>query len=326
LPKQAEPIEKELCSMKYIFGPVSSKRLGQSLGVDLLPSKSCTWNCVYCQLGRTKEYVTERREFFPKEEILAEILETVRSGKPIDWITFVGSGETTLYNGLGWLIAEVKKATAIPVAVITNGSLFYLPEVREELLDADAVLPSLNAGSAELFERIGRPAPGFTFERHVEGLRLFRQEYKKRYWVEVMLIAGLNDSEDELKNMADILTGVRPDMIHLVLPTRPAPENVVGIPDEDRIRRAVFILSAAAPVLHPAKGEMQLDSVDDLLDTVTGIASRHPLQEREIETALGNLFNCDETRIGETMKELFSSGRFERVQQGSELYWIIRLS
>jgi len=132
--------------MKYVFGPVSSKRLGQSLGVDLLPSKSCTWNCIYCQLGRTKEYVTERREFYPKEEILAEILETVASGKPIDWITFVGSGETTLYKGLGWLIDEVKRATEIPVAVITNGSLLSDPEVRRELFEADAVLPSLNAG------------------------------------------------------------------------------------------------------------------------------------------------------------------------------------
>jgi len=312
--------------MKHVFGPVSSKRLGQSLGVDLLPSKSCTWNCIYCQLGRTQQFVTERREFFPKEEILAEILETVRSGKPIDWITFVGSGETTLYCGLGWLIAEVKKTTVIPVAVITNGSLFYLPEVREELLEADAVLPSLNAGSEELFERLDRPAPGFTFEHHIEGLRLFRQEFKGKLWVEVMLIAGLNDSEEALKDMADVLTGIRPDMIHLVLPTRPTPENVAVIPDEDRIRRAVFILSAAAPVLHPSKGAMALGSADNLLDTVAGIASRHPLEERELEAALGNLFNRDEARIRETMDELFSSGRFERVQQGGELYWIIKLS
>ncbi|HHE08223.1 MAG TPA: radical SAM protein, partial [Chlorobaculum parvum] len=199
--------------MNYVFGPVSSKRLGQSLGVDLLPSKSCTWNCIYCQLGRTKEYVTERREFYPKEEILAEILETVASGKPIDWITFVGSGETTLYKGLGWLISEVKKATEIPVAVITNGSLLYLSEVRRELLEADAVLPSLNAGSAELFERIDRPAPGFTFERHVEGLRLFRQEYRGKLWIEAMLIKGVNDSDEAFGELAAVLSEIKPDMI-----------------------------------------------------------------------------------------------------------------
>ncbi|TNJ38391.1 radical SAM protein [Chlorobaculum thiosulfatiphilum] len=310
--------------MNYVFGPVSSKRLGQSLGVDLLPSKSCTWNCVYCQLGRTKEYVTERREFFPKEDILAEILDAVSSGKKIDWITFVGSGETTLYKGLDWLIAEVKKATEIPVAVITNGSLLCLPEVRKELLEADAVLPSLNAGSAELFERIDRPASGFTFEKHVEGLRLLRQEYRGKLWVEVMLIRGLNDSEAALNDMAAVLAEIRPDMIHLVLPTRPAPESMVGIPDEELVQRAVFILSAAAPVLHPAKGEMNLGSAENLLDTVAAIASRHPVQERELETALGKLFDGDAAKIREALDSLFASGRFDKVRQGEELYWIVK--
>jgi wyosine [tRNA(Phe)-imidazoG37] synthetase (radical SAM superfamily) len=310
--------------MNYVFGPVCSKRLGQSLGVDLLPSKSCTWNCVYCQLGRTKEYVTERREFYPKEEILAEILDTVASGKPIDWITFVGSGETTLYKGLDWLIAEVKKKTTIPVAVITNGSLFCDAEVRRELLEADAVLPSLNAGSEELFERIDRPAPGFSFEKHIEGLRGFRQEYGGKLWVEVMLIKGLNDSEEALKEMAAVLVEIRPDMIHLVLPTRPAPESVVGIPDEEMIQRAVFILSVAAPVLHPAKGEMNLGSADDLLDTISGIATRHPVQERELEAALGKLLAGDAAKISESLEALLASGRFEKVLQGGELYWIIK--
>jgi len=310
--------------MKYVFGPVSSKRLGQSLGVDLLPSKSCTWNCIYCQLGRTKEYVTERREFYPKEEILAEILETVASGKPIDWITFVGSGETTLYKGLGWLIDEVKRATEIPVAVITNGSLLSDPEVRRELFEADAVLPSLNAGSAELFERIDRPAPGFTFEKHVEGLRLFSEEYRGKLWVEVMLIAGLNDSEKALKEMAAVLAEIHPDMIHLVMPTRPAPESIVGIPDEELVQRAVFILSSAAPVLNPAKGEMNLGSAENLLETLSGIASRHPVQERELEAALGKLFDGDAAKIHEAMGELLASGRFEKVHQGGELYWIFK--
>ncbi len=310
--------------MNYVFGPVSSKRLGQSLGVDLLPSKSCTWNCIYCQLGRTKEYVTERREFFPKDAILAEILETVASGKPIDWITFVGSGETTLYKGLGWLISEVKKVTEIPVAVITNGSLLSDLEVRQELLQADTVLPSLNAGSPELFERIDRPAPGFTFEKHVEGLRLFRQEYSGKLWIEVMLIKGVNDSEEALEELAAVLLEVKPDMIHLVLPTRPAPGSSAIMPDAERVRRAVFILSAAAPVLNPAKGEMMLGSADNLLETVSGIAARHPLQEEELQAALEKLFIGDAAKVEESMLALFSSGRFEKVRQGGRLYWIIK--
>ncbi|NTU53861.1 MAG: radical SAM protein [Chlorobiaceae bacterium] len=310
--------------MKHVFGPISSKRLGQSLGVDLLPSKSCTWNCVYCQLGRTQRFVTERCEFFPKEEILAEILQAVETREKIDWITFVGSGETTLYKGLDWLIGRVKQLATIPVAVITNGSLLSLPEVRRELLEADAVLPSFNAGSAELFERIDRPAPGFGFERHVEGLRQFREEYSGKLWIEVMLIAGMNDSEGALRDMAAVLSTIRPEMIHLVLPTRPAPEGFVAVPDEDRIRRAVFILSAAAPVVHPAKGEMALDSADNLLETVSEIAVRHPLQERELEAALGKLFDGDHSKVHEAIAGLLSSGRFEKVHQGDDLYWIIK--
>jgi wyosine [tRNA(Phe)-imidazoG37] synthetase (radical SAM superfamily) len=310
--------------MTHVFGPVSSKRLGQSLGVDLLPSKSCTWNCVYCQLGRTREFVSERCEFYPKEEILTEILQTVETQKSIDWITFVGSGETTLYKGIGWLVREVKKATSIPVAVITNGSLLHLPEVREELLEADAVLPSLNAGSKSLFDRIDRPAPGFSFEQHLEGLRLFRQEYSGQLWVEVMLIAGLNDTDEALADLASALADIHPDMVHLVLPTRPAPDGFVGMPDEDRIQRAVFILSRSAPVVHPAKGEMELGNVENLLETVTKITIRHPLQEQELKTALGRLFPDMPTKVHEAMEAMFSSGRFEKVRQGEEFYWVIK--
>ncbi|NTU57836.1 MAG: radical SAM protein [Chlorobiaceae bacterium] len=310
--------------MKHVFGPISSKRLGQSLGVDLLPSKSCTWNCIYCQLGRTKQFVSERSEFYPKEEIVEEILQAVEAQKGIDWITFVGSGETTLYKGIGWIVRELKRSTAIPVAVITNGSLLHLPEVREELLETDAVLPSLNAGSEALFDRIDRPAPGFTFQQHIEGLRRFRQEYSGKLWVEVMLIAGLNDTDEALADLADVLADIRPDTVHLVLPTRPAAEGSVSMPDGDRIRRAVFILSKAAPVVHPAKGEMELGSTENLLETVTRIAVRHPLQERELEAALGKLFPGGQPRVQEEMASMFSTGRFEKVCQGGELYWVIK--
>jgi len=139
-----------------------------------------------------------------------------------------------------------------------------------------------------------------------------------------MLIAGLNDSEKALKEMAAVLAEIHPDMIHLVMPTRPAPESIVGIPDEELVQRAVFILSSAAPVLNPAKGEMNLGSAENLLETLSGIASRHPVQERELEAALGKLFDGDAAKIHEAMGELLASGRFEKVHQGGELYWIFK--
>ncbi len=310
--------------MKYVFGPVSSKRLGQSLGVDLLPPKSCTWNCIYCQLGRTKRYTTVRQEFFPKEEVLEEIVEALDSGVPIDWITLVGSGETTLYKGIGWLVHEIRQRTDIPVAVITNGSLLHLAEVRQELLEADAVLPSLNAGSADLYEKIDRPAPGFDFLSHIRGLMQFRKEYKGKIWVEVMLIAGLNDTEEALEDLADVLSGIEPDMVHLVVPSRPAPESFVAVPDDDRVRQAVFVLSKVAPLTHPVKGTMNLRGVPDFLEAVSAIAVRHPIQERELEQALQDCFPDDPARVRELMESMFASGRFEKLVQGSEAYWVMK--
>ena len=310
--------------MKYIFGPVSSKRLGQSLGVDLLPPKSCTWNCVYCQLGKTRKFVTERQEFFPREEILEEIREAIAANSSLDWITFVGSGETMLYTGIGWLIREVKKLTTTPVAVITNGSLFYLPEVREELLQADAVLPSLNAGSDALHVQIDHPAAGLTFRQHVDGLVAFRREYKGRLWIEVMLLGGINDSDEALYELAAVLKEINPDMVHLVLPTRPSPEQEVHIPSEERIDRAIAIISTVTTVVHPVKGSMDLRSAPDMLHAVSNIVSRHPVQQRELQKAIADCFPGENEKVVAIMQDMLATGRFKLVEHEGEPYWVIK--
>jgi len=308
--------------MKYIFGPVSSKRLGQSLGVDLLPPKSCTWNCVYCQLGKTKKFITERQEFFPREEILEEIQEAITANSSLDWITFVGSGETMLYKGIGWLIGEVKKFTTTPVAVITNGSLLYLPEVRKELLSADAVLPSLNAGSEALHRQIDRPAAGLTFRQHVEGLVAFRREYKGRLWIEVMLLGGINDSDEALHELAAVLKEIDPDMVHLVLPTRPAPEQEVHLPSEERIEQAIAILSEVTTVVHPVKGTMDLRSAPDMLQAVTAIVSRHPVQQHELEKAIVDCFPGESDKVSSFMQDMLATGMFKLVDHDGDPYWV----
>ncbi len=179
--------------MDYVFGPVPSRRLGQYLEIDPLPHKTCNWNCVYCQLGRSRPMVFERKAFFPLKDILAEVQLTLANHSPgeIDWITLVGSGETTLYARIGKLIREVKALTNLPIAVITNGSLLYLPGVRQALTAADAVLPSLDAGNHQLYRKINRPHPSATFDRLLEGLIAFRNEYQGNLWIEVMLVRDL---------------------------------------------------------------------------------------------------------------------------------------
>ena len=309
--------------MKYVFGPVSSKRLGQSLGVDLLPPKSCTWNCLYCQLGKTRNFVTERQEFFPREEILDEIRQALTVNKGLDWITFVGSGETMLYQGIGWLVAEVKKLTAVPVAIITNGSLFYQPEVREELLQADAVLPSVNAGSESLSLQIDRPAGGLTFRQHVEGLVAFRKEYKGRLWIEVMLLGGINDSDEALHDLAAVVKEINPDMVHLVLPTRPAPEQKICLPSDERIERAIAILSEVTTVVNPLKGNMDLRSAPDLLKAVTDIITRHPVQQRELQKAIADCFDGASEMEMAFMQEMLATDSFKLVEHGGEPYWVM---
>ncbi len=308
--------------MKYVFGPVPSRRLGQSLGVDTIPSKTCNWNCVYCQLGRSKPMVNARAEYFPREDILAEIQEKLASSKEgeIDWITFVGSGEPTLHRGIGWLIAEIKKITEIPIAVITNGSLLNLPEVRRELLPADAILPTLDGGDAETYRKINRPMGELTFENLVEGLIAFRAEYEGKLWVEIMLIKGINDTLPTLGLLAETLTRIRPDEVHINLPTRPPAETWVQPPDEEALIRASAVLGKIAKIVTPIQGEFDLSGYDNLADAVISIVTRHPMRENQL---VANLARWCPDEINETLSKLEKDGRIQIVERYGVRFWTV---
>lgn len=306
--------------MKYVFGPVPSRRLGQSLGIDTIPLKTCNWNCVYCQLGRTQPLLNERQEYFSSEEILAEVQEALaahRAGE-IDWVTFVGSGEPLLHAGLGWLIRQVKGMTNLPVAVITNGSLLYLPEVRQELIAADAVLPTLDAGTAELYRQINRPHPEITFERLVEGLVAFREEYQGKLWVEVMLVRGLNDTPQALWDIAKVLQRIRPDAVHINLPTRPPAETWVQPPTDEGLMQAMAILGNIAEVVHPAEGSFDLSGYESPIDAVIGIITRHPMRQEELERALDR---WAPGQVSQALAELTASGRAQVVERYGVRFW-----
>ena len=306
--------------MKRLFGPVPSRRLGQSLGIDPIPLKTCNWNCVYCQLGRTRPVTNERRTFFKKEVILGQVKEALESHKPgdIDWITFVGSGETTLQKGLDEMINGIKEFTDIPVAVITNGSLLYRPEVRHELLVADAVLPSLDAGNPSLYRCINRPHPACTFERLVDGMVAFREEYQGHLWVEVMLLKDVNDDEVSLGEIAEYLEKINPEEIHVTQPTRPPAETWVKPPDEAGLERAHTIFGGVAKIILPAKGSFDLSSDENLLESIVGIITRHPMKESELIDTLSK-WSSDEVR--ETLNQLVESGRAQLVTRSSVRFW-----
>jgi wyosine [tRNA(Phe)-imidazoG37] synthetase (radical SAM superfamily) len=306
--------------MKYVFGPVPSRRLGQSLGIDTIPLKTCNWNCVYCQLGRTVPLTNERREYFPRDEIIDEVKQALATHKPgeIDWVTFVGSGEPVLHSSMGWLLQKVKGLTDLPVAVITNGSLLYFPEVREELAAADAVLPTLDAGNARLYRKINRPHPDITFERLVDGLVAFRKEYRGKLWVEVMLVRGLNDNEEALREIAAVLKRIQPDEVHINLPTRPPAEIWVQPTDEEGLMRAQAILGEIARVVHPTEGSFDLSGFEKVVDAIVSIITRHPMNEAELRRTLEK---WTPGQVDEALEELSSGRRAQVVERYGKRFW-----
>jgi wyosine [tRNA(Phe)-imidazoG37] synthetase (radical SAM superfamily) len=208
--------------MKYIFGPVPSRRLGLSLGVDLIPAKTCPFDCIYCEVGPTTVKTRTRREYIATTAILQELAEYFSgSGPEPDHVTLAGSGEPTLNLGLGRIIEALKEITPVPVAVLTNGALLNYPEVRRELKAADVILPSLDAVSPELFQTINRPAAGLTAAGMISGLQALRAEYAGQIWLEVLLLRRLNDTPEELAKLKETIELIRPDKVHLNTAVRP---------------------------------------------------------------------------------------------------------
>jgi wyosine [tRNA(Phe)-imidazoG37] synthetase (radical SAM superfamily) len=306
--------------MNYVYGPVPSRRLGQSLGIDPIPLKTCNWNCVYCQLGRSRPMVNRREDYFPPEAILEEVKQALSAHKEgeIDWVTFVGSGEPTLHASLGWLIRQVKAITDLPVGLITNGALLYRPEVREEVSAADAVMPTLDAGSPDLYRKISRPHPEFTFERLLNGLTSFRDEYDGHLWVEIMLIRGLNDTEAALRDIAAALRRIRPDQVHITQPTRPPVETWVQPPSQEGLLRARAILGEITKISHPSSGAFDLSGYDDVVDAILSIISRHPIREQTLICTVARWFP---EQAKDALHALEASGRAQVVERYGVRFW-----
>jgi len=306
--------------MSTVFGPVPSRRLGKSLGIDPIPLKTCNWNCVYCQLGRTRPMTNERMVYIPSRMIIEELQQVISRSQPgdIDWVTFVGSGEPTLHSELGKLICQVKEMSPLPVAVITNGALLYLSEVRQQLYAADAVLPSLDAGNPRLYRKVNRPWPALTFERQIDGLAAFRKEYSGQLWVEVMLVGGLNDSEGDLKEIAIALEKIHPDQIHINIPTRPPAELWVKPPDETGLEMAFHILGENTQIVANREGLIGSDKIADLSEIIIAVITRHPMREDEL---IKGLPDWSPEQIKGILSNLESGGQAQKVKRYETWFW-----
>jgi len=275
---------------RYIFGPVPSRRLGRSLGIDLVPRKTCTYNCVYCQLGTSAALPPDLTRHASPDDVIEEIRQRIEEGCHADHLTFSGSGEPTLHASLGDVISRVKQLTDIPVAVLTNGSLLWKEEVADALRRADVVVPSLDAGDEECFLRINRPHPNVSFRAMVDGLVSFRRSFSGQLWLEVFLVAGVNDSEQQLSRLADLAARIDPDRIQINTVARPPAQRTIRAPADHRLKRAVRLLGDRAEIVtasdrHHPPGAAHATAAD-VLQMLRPCTAEHVAQGLSIHPSL----------------------------------------
>lgn len=239
--------------MKYIYGPIKSRRLGLSLGITLTPHKVCSFNCVYCQLGKTINTTSERREYIPIQEIINELKlwlqNNILEAGDLNYITFSGSGEPTLNIKIDQLILDIKKITVVPVAVITNASLLNVALVRQALSYADLIIPSLDAVTPEIFTKVDRPKEGINVKDIINGLIGLRKEFKGKIWLEVMLVKGINDDLRHIKKLKEVIDKINPDKIQLNSPVRSTAEPNIFAVDKNKLAKIKDILGEKCEII-----------------------------------------------------------------------------
>lgn len=304
---------------KYLFGPVPSRRLGASLGVDIVPLKTCNQNCVYCQLGLHGQATMERRVYAPVAKVLEELRAWVAEGGKADSITISGSGEPTLHSQLEEIVRGIRYITNISIAIITNGTLLWDPAVRRACCLADVVMPSLDAGDAETFQLVNRPHPKLDFDLFVRGLTEFRDVYPGRYWLEVFLIEGLNTGSEQLDKMRTILERIRPDKIQVNTAVRPTAEAGVVRVEPGRLEELARQLSPTAEVI--ADFDRTSHRTCDLPDTqiLIEILRRRPCSLSDLSAALG--YSAD--LLQPILDELLKRNSIRRELRGDTCYFKI---
>jgi wyosine [tRNA(Phe)-imidazoG37] synthetase (radical SAM superfamily) len=307
--------------MNYVFGPVPSRRLGRSLGIDPLPSKTCNFQCVYCQLGRTSNFTNERKEYIPKEDIISEMKIAIEVNKNnTDYITIVGSGEPTLYKELDILISKAKESSTKPIAVITNGALLYNSKVRESLTIADAILPSLDAGNEKTFIKINRPHPDIKYNEMMKGFIDFRAQYDGDFLIEVMLVKGINDSKDELKQIKDKIDLINPDRIDINIPTRPPAEKWVQIPDKDILNRLNEVFEEYSNIMTlPESSDFKIYS-SDFEKELLSIIERHPMRHKKIINTFESI-HLTQKEIEGRLIQLEKCNIITKINYQNEIFW-----
>lgn len=275
-----------------VFGPVPSRRLGQSLGINNIPPKTCSYSCLYCQIGRTNRMQVMRDEFYTPEDICNEVEEKIKvlnaKGERVDYISLVPEGEPTLDKNLGKLI-ELLKQFNTRIAIITNASLLWMDEVKKDLLKADWVSLKIDAADRETWLRIDRPHGSLSIENILKGVKDFASNFKGRLVTETMLVKGINDSTKSIGMIGEYIAQIKPSKAYLLVPTRPPAESFVTRPDRERLKKAFAMVRDTACVEVECITEDEGESfflTDDIINDLLSIISVHPVREDVIERLL----------------------------------------
>ena len=306
--------------MKVLFGPVPSRRFGRSLGIDLFPSKTCTFDCLYCEVGSNPERTRRVRQTVPAEQVLAEISDYLSAHfrELPDCITFAGSGEPTLYRDIDRIIAGIHHMTTLPVVLLTNGSLLFRKNIRDRILAVDVLVPSLDAGSPEVFRRLNRPVSGITYDDLITGLMETRQVYRGRYILEVLLVDGFNTDSEHMKLLAEQIRRIDPDAVQVNTVFRPPADRSVHAADADTINRFVEMVGErAVPVQYYNRAGIVREIKGDLLEQVilktVGI---RPCTRIELEDSLG----VSERAMDTAIRRLKERGRLREQVHAEEAF------
>jgi wyosine [tRNA(Phe)-imidazoG37] synthetase (radical SAM superfamily) len=303
-----------------IFGPVHSRRLGASLGIDAIPYKTCTFDCVYCECGATTAKTIERGDFYPVGELLDELearLWTMPE-KP-DCLTLSGSGEPTLYRRMGELIDGAKRLAGLPVAVITNSSLLSMKEVKEELFRADIVLPSLDAAVEASFERINRPHEELSLAKIIDGLTAFLADYRGTVLFEIFLIEGYNTDRDNLDALRRVIAKMRIDKVQLNTAVRPGSERHIAPLDGESLETIRRLFGPRCEVIASARTTRMRHEEGVLDDAVASLLERRPCTIEEVSRSLG----IAQPLVAEILERLRETGRLvEHAHEGKYFYTV----
>lgn len=272
---------------RYVFGPVASRRLGRSLGIDIVPAKSCTLDCIFCEVGRTTLKTIERRPYVAPGPILEQLQTYLACIPEPDYLTITGSGEPTLNSLLGQIIEAIRSLLTTPIALLTNGTLFFRPDVRHDAAKADVVLPTLDAPDQATFETIHRPHPSITIHQVIQGLQQFRKEYKGQIWLEVFLVDGINTANQQVVQLKSIIELISPDRIHLNTAVRPTADPDVPVPDMATIKRIAQVLGPKCQLIFEPEDLSRLISAKAEPQVILALLKRRPSTIGQLADGLG---------------------------------------